>query len=408
MPMFAYRGRNTRGDLLEGRIESPNAQAVAVWMSAVGITPVAINQQRSAGQTPKWMGDLFVESKLSELELLLCTRQLGSLVKAGIPLMQALTGIQKSTTKEHVVRMLQAIRDDLDRGVELSGALAKHPKSFNDFYVSMVKVGESSGELEKIFARLHEQLEFDMDMRRKLKGALRYPMFVCIALLIAITIINIWVIPSFAAMYASFKVTLPLVTRILIATSNFTVHYWWMVVVAVVGLVVGYRMYAKTREGRRFIDEQKLRVPIFGPIAAKTAMARYSFALATANESGIPLVDAYTLTAKVVNNAFYEIRILGMREGVERGESIHRVATNAKIFNPLELQMISVGEETGRMDEMLKSISKMYQEEVEFEVGRMTQTLEPILIAGLGAVVAVLMLAIFLPLWDIGQVARKK
>ena len=408
MPMFAYRGRNTRGDLLEGRIESPNAQAVAVWMSAVGITPVAINQQRSAGQTPKWMGDLFVEGKLSELELLLFTRQLGSLVKAGIPLMQALTGIQKSTTKEHVVRMLQAIRDDLDRGVELSGALAKHPKSFNDFYVSMVKVGESSGELEKIFARLHEQLEFDMDMRRKLKGALRYPMFVCIALLIAITIINIWVIPSFAAMYASFKVTLPLVTRILIATSNFTVHYWWMVVVAVVGLVVGYRMYAKTREGRRFIDEQKLRVPIFGPIAAKTAMARYSFALATANESGIPLVDAYTLTAKVVNNAFYEIRILGMREGVERGESIHRVATNAKIFNPLELQMISVGEETGRMDEMLKSISKMYQEEVEFEVGRMTQTLEPILIAGLGAVVAVLMLAIFLPLWDIGQVARKK
>jgi len=408
MPMFAYRGRNARGDLLEGRIESPNAQAVAVWMSAVGITPVAINQSKMPTQAPKWLTEPFTEKKLSDLDLLLFTRQLGSLVRSGIPLMQALTGIQNSTRKEHVIKLLQAVRDDLDRGIELSAALAKHPKSFGDFYVSMVRVGESAGELEKIFGRLHDQLQFDMDMRRQLKGALRYPMFACIALGIAVTIINIWVIPSFSGMYTSLKLDLPIVTKILIGFSNLTVNYWWMVLGGAGAAYFGYRLWSTSREGRRVVDELKLKVPIFGPITNKTAMARYSFALATAMESGIPLVDAYTLTSKVVNNGFYEERILAMRDGVGRGESIYRTAQNAKIFSPLELQMISVGEETGRMDEMLRSVSKMYQEEVEFEVSRLSQTLEPILIAGLGAIVAVLMLAIFLPLWDMGQITRRK
>jgi MSHA biogenesis protein MshG len=272
----------------------------------------------------------------------------------------------------------------------------------------MVRVGESAGELEKIFGRLHDQLQFDMDMRRQLKGALRYPMFVCIALGIAVTIINIWVIPSFSGMYTSLKLDLPIVTKILIGFSNLTVNYWWMVLGGAGAAYFGYRLWSTSREGRRVVDELKLKVPIFGPITNKTAMARYSFALATAMESGIPLVDAYTLTSKVVNNGFYEERILAMRDGVGRGESIYRTAQNAKIFSPLELQMISVGEETGRMDEMLRSVSKMYQEEVEFEVSRLSQTLEPILIAGLGAIVAVLMLAIFLPLWDMGQITRRK
>ena len=408
MPMFAYKGRNTRGDLLEGRIESPNAQAVAVWMSAVGLTPIAINQQAAAAAAPKWVTALFSQPKLTEMELLLFTRQMGSLVRAGVPLMQALAGIQKSTVKTHIIGMLQAVRDDLDRGIELSGALARHPATFSDFYVNMVKVGESSGQLEKIFSRLHEQIEFDMDMRRKLKSALRYPMFVCIALFIAVAIINVFVIPAFAKVYAQMNVALPLVTRILIATSLFTIEYWWVVVTAIIALVVGYRAYAATPDGRRTIDEHMLKVPIFGPIAKKTSMARYAFAFATASEAGIPLVQAYSLTSKVVANAFFERRILRMRDGVERGESIYRVAQNAGIFNPLELQMISVGEETGRMDDMLRSISQMYQEEVDFEVTRLAQTLEPILIAGLGVVVGTLMLAVFLPMWDLAQLAKRR
>jgi MSHA biogenesis protein MshG len=408
MPMFSYRGRNSRGDFLQGRIDSPNAQAVAVWMSAVGITPITIEQQQSSATTPKWLTFSFGPKKLGELELLLFTRQMGALVRAGVPMMQALTGIQKSTAKQHVIDILQAVRDDLDRGFELSRALAKHPHSFSEFYVSMVKVGESSGQLEKIFSRLHEQIQFDLDMRRKLKGALRYPMFVGIAMFIAVAIINIWVIPTFAQVYATMRLDLPLVTRILIGTSAFTIKYWWIVLGVIAGIVIAYRLYARSPEGRLKIDRMKLKVPIFGEIINKTAMARYSFSFATAGESGVPLVQAYTLASKVASNSFFEQRILMMRDGVERGESIYRVAQNAGIFNPLELQMISIGEETGRMDEMLRSISKMYQEEVDFEVSRLAQTLEPLLIAGLGAMVAVLMLAVFLPMWDLGQLARRK
>jgi MSHA biogenesis protein MshG len=407
MPMFAYKGRNLRGDLLEGRIESPNAQAVAVWMNAVGITPIAINQQAARAETPKWLTGLLGEPKMTEMELLLFTRQMGSLVRAGVPMMQALMGIQKSTEKPHILAMLQAIRDDLDRGIELSAALARHRGTFNDFYVNLVKVGESSGQLESVFRKLHDQLQFDTDMRRKVKAALRYPMFVCIALAVAVTIINIWVIPTFAQVYAQMKVDLPMVTRILIATSAFTIKYWWLVVTVVVAIFVGFRIYRNTPNGRRQVDEISLKVPIFGPIAKKTAMARYAFAFATASESGVPLVQAYTLTSKVVNNAFFERQIIRMREGVERGESIYRVAQNAAIFNALELQMISVGEETGRMDEMLRSISSMYQEEVDFEVSRLAQTIEPILIAGLGVIVGTLMLAVFMPMWDLAQLARK-
>jgi MSHA biogenesis protein MshG len=407
MPMFAYRGRNSKGDLLEGRIESPNAQAVAVWMSAVGITPVSIAQQASAVEKPEWVKTLLGQTRLSEMELLLFTRQMGSLVKAGVPMMQALSGIQKASRKEHLIEMLQAIRDDLDRGIELSRAMSKHPKTFNEFYVSMVQVGESSGQLEMVFSRLHEQIQFDMDMRRKMKGALRYPMFVCIALAIALTIINIWVIPAFAGVYMGMKLDLPLATRMLIGFSSFTIHYWWIVAGIIAGIVISFRLWVKTPDGRETFDRFKLRVPVFGPIAAKSAMARYAFSFATAMQSGIPLVQAYTLTSKVVNNAYFEGRILRMRDGVERGESIYRVAQNAGIFNALELQMISVGEETGKMDDMLRSISRMYQEEIDFEVSRLTQTLEPILIGGLGVIVAILMLAVFLPMWDLTQLARR-
>ena len=408
MPLFAYKGRNARGDLMEGRIESPTAHAVAIWMTTVGITPVAITEHRVAGAKPKWMSELFDQVHLNEMELLLFTRQMGALVRAGVPMMQALTSIQKSSRKQHLIAMLQAIRDDLDRGIELSAALARHPRSFSEFYVSMVKVGESSGQLESIFRRLHDQIEFDMDMKRKIKGAVRYPMFVCIALAIALVIINVWVIPAFAAVYAQMRVDLPLVTRILIGTSTFTLKYWWVVLGIIAAMVVGYRLYVGTAEGRRNVDQYKLKIPIFGPIVTKAAMARYAYSFATASEAGIPLVQTYTLTSRVVGNSFYEQRILQMREGVERGESIYRVAQNAGIFSPLELQMLSVGEETGRMDDMLRSISQMYQEEVEFEVSRLAQTLEPVLIAGLGVIVAILMLGVFLPMWDMVQLARRR
>jgi len=408
VPIFDYTGRNARGEMTMGHVESPNSQAVAVWMTTAGIVPITITARPVAAIQPKWFTAVLGEKKVSDTDLLLFTRQMASLARAGVPLMQALTGIQKSSAKEHLVKLLQAIRDDLDKGVELSGALAKHPRVFSEFYVSMVKMGEASGKLDAIFRRLHDQLDFDMRMRRQLKGALRYPMFVTVAIAIALAIINIYVIPVFADVYAGMKLNLPLITRVLVGISDFTVQRWWVILLALGSAYYAFRVYYKTPEGKLKVDRLKLRIPIFGKLIAKTTMARYSFAFFTASESGVPLVQIYALAAKVVDNAYYESRILLMREGVERGETIYRTAQSSLIFSPLELQMIAVGEESAQVDEMLRQIAKMYQEELEFEVTRIAQTIEPILIAFMGVMVAILMLGIFLPLWNLTALTRMK
>jgi MSHA biogenesis protein MshG len=286
--------------------------------------------------------------------------------------------------------------------------MARHPKFFNEYYVNMVKVGEGTGRLEEIFRRLFVQLEFEKHMKNKIKGALRYPSFVMTAIAIAIAILNIFVIPVFAKVYAGFKVELPPLTRLLIATSDFAVNYWWAVVAVVILAIFAFRSWIGTRDGRYTWDKAKLRIPIVGSILVKSTIARFSLSLAVASKSGIPLMQAFTLVSRVVENAYYEQRILQMRDGVERGESMLRVSQSAGIFSPLELQMIAVGEETGEIDDMLEQVAKMYQDEVEYEVSRLSETMEPILLAGMAVLVMSLLLGIFLPLWDLGQAALHK
>jgi MSHA biogenesis protein MshG len=406
MPVFNYSGRNTRGEAMQGQVESQNPQAVASWMMTAGITPISI-KALAEDTRPEWLRRLN-ERSLTDVDLLLLTRQMGTMVKSGVPMMQSLVAIQKSSSKPRLVRLLQALRDDLDKGLELSAAVAHHPKFFNEYYVNMVKVGEGSGRLEEIFRRLFTQLEFQKHMKQKIKGAVRYPTFVMTAIAIAVAILNLYVIPVFAKVYAGFKVALPPVTQLLIGASNFTVNYWWAMVAAVVLAVYAFRSWTGTREGRYTWDRYKLRIPIVGSIVVKATIARFALSLAVASKSGIPLMQAFTLVSRVVENAFYEQRILQMRDGVERGESMLRVAQSAGIFTPLELQMIGVGEETGEIDEMLEQIAKMYQDEVEYEVSRLSESLEPILLAGMAVLVLILLLGIFLPLWDLGQVALHK
>lgn len=406
MPLFDYRGRNRRGELQIGTIDSPDSQAVAMWMTSAGITPVTIAKRPVKSAAPPWMKRM-LESKLPDMDLLIFTRQMSSMMRAGIPMLQALTGIQKSTNKPRLVAVLQALRDDLDKGLELSSAMARHPLCFSDFYVSMVRVGEGSGQLDTIFQRLFEQIEFDRNMKQKIKAALRYPMFVIIAVAIAVAILNIYVIPVFASVYAGMRVELPIATRILMASSSFTVKYWWVVLAVIALLFYAVKLYRARPDGRYRLDRLKVGVPLFGPILVKATVARFAFAFGMASRSGVPLVQNFTLASRVVDNAFYELRILQMRDGVERGESMLRVAQGSQIFSPLELQMISVGEETGEMDEMMDQIAKMYQMEVDYEVSKLTQTVEPLLIGSMGALVALLMMGVFLPLWDLGQMARK-
>jgi MSHA biogenesis protein MshG len=408
MPIFEYKARNKRGEMMQGRIESPNPQGVATWMLTAGLVPVVIKPQPPDVVHAEWLLRLQGQDRLSEIDLLLFTRQMGSLTKAGVPMLEALTSIQNSSARPGVVKIIQALRNDLDKGIELSGAMARQPKSFNDFYVSMVRVGEGTGELETIFKRLHQQLQFDKDMKQKVKQAMRYPTFVVVAIAIALVILNIYVIPVFGNVYSGMKVSLPILTTILLGFSSLTVKYWWVAVGAGALAFFAFRAYTGNPEGRYRVDKLKLRIPLVGTIISKAAIARFAFTFAMASKSGVPIVQIFSLVSRVVDNAFYEDRILLMREAVGRGESMSRAAQSAGIFSPIELQMIGVGEDTGDLDQMMDEVASMYQAEVEYEVGKLSAAIEPILIGVMGAIVAILMLGIFLPLWDLGQMARQR
>ena len=405
MDLYRYQARNAAGEAVQGQIEAASPQAVVEWLGARQLVPVRIERGKPAGAAPWWQ-TLGLAGKLGTDDLMLFTRQIGIMVKAGVPMLQSLASMQRSSSKPALLELLRALRDDLDRGLELSAAMARHSGFFDDYYVSMVRIGENAGQLDHVFERLYAQLEFEKDIRKKIKSALRYPTFVLSALVIAMGVLSIFVIPVFARVYEGMKVALPPLTRVLIGISNFAVDFWWVVVA--VALVLGYlvRLVLATPVGRYTWDQRKLGLPVFGSILAKAAMARFCLSFATASRSGVPIDRVFNLVAQVVDNAYYARKIVTMREGIERGESVLRVAQASAIFQPMELQMIAIGEETGALEEMLQQVATIYQDEVEYEVGRLGESIEPILLVIIGGMVLVLVLGIFMPLWDLGQMAR--
>jgi MSHA biogenesis protein MshG len=322
-----------------------------------------------------------------------------------VPILRALAGLQESTQNPTFAAMLQDLRESLDSGRELSTALRRHPKVFSTFYVSMVQVGEMTGMLDQTFIRLYAYLDFERDMKERITTALRYPMFVVIAMAIAIVIINLFVIPAFAKVYAGFHSELPFITKMLLGFSEFMVSYWWLMLAMLGGVAMGFRYYINTREGRFKWDKHKLTLPIVGPIILKATLSRFARSLALTFKSGMPILQGMSVVGMVVDNAFMRSRIEKMSEGIERGESILRTAVAAGIFNPVVLQMIAVGEETGDLDGLMAEVADMYEQEVKYEVATLSSKIEPILIVSLGALVLVLALGVFLPMWDLGKAA---
>ena len=409
MPFFAYKARNARGELVEGVLESVDSSAVATQLFNSGITPIQINPtSKPGGESVFSWWETLTEEKVMPIDVQLFSRQLYTLLKSGVPIMRGLAGLQESAINKTFAKLIQDLRESLDSGRELSAALRRHPNAFSSFYVSMVKVGEMTGQLEHIFLRLYAHLEFERDMHERVKTALRYPMFVMAAMVIAMAVINIFVIPAFAKVFAGFNAELPLMTRILIATSNFAVEYWPLILVALIAAILGFRMFIATENGKFVWDRAKLRFPIVGRIILKGTLARFARSFALSSKSGVPIVQALNVVSQTVDNAYIASRIDQMRDGVERGESILRTATVAGVFTPVVLQMIAVGEETGAIDDLMDEIAGMYEHEVEYELKTLSANIEPILIVGLGVLVLILALGIFLPIWDLGKVALRK
>lgn len=423
MPVFSYKGRNGAGELVSGVLEGADSGAVATALFSSGITPVDIVAAARAPAGPRAAATragaapapapararrgLFAP-KIKNIDLMLFSRQLYTLLKAGVPIMRALGGLQESASNPLMREVLQGLRQGLDSGRELSSAMMRQAGVFSPFYLAMVRVGEGTGRLEEVFQRLFAHLEFQEFMRAQVKAALRYPAFVLIAMTMAIAIINVFVIPAFAKVFKGFGSELPLLTRVLIGVSDFTVQWWWLILGVAAGGWVLFSWWTRTPAGGLRWDRMKLRIPIAGKIMLKATLARFGRSFALASRSGVPVVQGLTLVAQTVDNRWVATQVEKMRDGVERGESVLRTATNAGFFTPVVLQMVAVGEESGALDDMLEEIAELYQREVEYELKNLGAQIEPILIVGLGVLVLILALGVFLPIWDLGSAAFNK
>lgn len=406
MPFFAYKGRNSGGNLVQGVLEGSDSGAVATQLFNTGITPVSISET----DAPKKGGESglaldFFKEKITSLDVMLFSRQMYTLSKSGIPILRALTGLQASTPNKAFADVIGEVRQSLDSGRELSAALAQHPKVFSPFYVSMVRVGEGTGMLDSVYMRLFEHIEFERFMRDQVKSALRYPSFVVAAMAIALIVVNLFVIPAFAKVFKGFGAELPLMTRVLLGFSEFMVAFWPYILVLAVGSVFLFRSWVGTKAGKLKWDQFKMDLPVAGKIVRKATLARFARSFALATKSGVPVLQGLTLVSQTVDNDYIARKVEEMRSGVERGESILRTAANSGVFTPVVLQMIAVGEESGSLDDLMEEVADMYQREVEYELKTLGAQIEPILIVFLGIMVLILALGIFLPIWDLGKAA---
>jgi len=409
MPAFAYRGRDARGSLVTGRLEGASSGAVADQLLAIGVTPVEISPAgESAGAAvPEWWRR-FAAPAITDVDVMMFSRQMYALLKAGVPILRALAGLQQSANNQSLAEVIGDLRASLDAGRELSAAMRSHPRVFSPFYISVIRIGETTGDLDQSFNRMFGYMEFDKDIRDRIKAAVRYPIIVLVVIAAAVTIVNFAVIPAFAKIFEAQKVPLPVLTRLLIGMSKFFIDYWPLMLAGIAVAILGARMYLATEQGRFWWDRVKLRLPLAGPIILRATLARFARSMALAVRAGVPIVQAMSVVAEVVANSYMALRIRSMRDGIERGETVLRTATASGIFTPVVLEMVSVGEETGELDDLMTEVADMYEREVDYEIKNLAANIEPILTVALGAMVLILALGVFLPIWGLGNVMLKK
>jgi len=412
MAAFNYIGRNSNGTQVNGLIDAVNSTAAAEQLSRQQIIPISIEQAKggksgSSDLAHIDIGELLGFATISLDELIVFCRQMYALVRSGVPILRAINGMAESSNSPKLKAALLDISAQLEGGFELSSALHQHPKIFNPLFVSLVHVGENTGKLDDAFLKLASYFEREQDTRKRIKTALRYPSFVLGAISIAIVILNIFVIPTFANMFAKLGADLPWATKALIASSNFFLDYWPQLLIGFVIAFFGIRNYVKTPKGRYFWDKRKIKLPIVGSIIERSILSRFSHSFSIVLRAGVPMTSGLTLVSDAVDNSFMREKIIAMRTAIESGESLLRSALASTLFTPLVLQMIAVGEETGRVDELLEEVGDYYEREVDYDLSTLTAKIEPILIAVVAAMVLILALGIFTPMWDMMSAFKK-
>ncbi|MGL6549293.1 MSHA fimbrial biogenesis protein MshG [Aeromonas hydrophila] len=406
MSSFAYKGRDSQGNAVSGVVDAATEMAAAEQLMRRGVMPTELKPGKAKAAALDW--SLLLERGVRLDELVVFSRQMYALTRAGIPILRAIAGLEESAHSKPLKQALHALGEDLGNGRPLSSSMQAHPRVFSSLFVAIIHVGENTGQLEEAFLQLANYFELELETRKRIKTAMRYPSFVLIAIGIAMVILNIMVIPVFAGMFAKFGVELPLATRILLATSHFFVHYWWVMLGVLLAMVFGWRRWVSTVKGKLTWHRWQLKLPIVGTIIERSLLARFARSFSMMLKAGVPLNTALSLVADAVDNAWMAGRIRDMRAGIERGESLLRTAGSSGLFTPLVMQMIAVGEETGQVDDLLHEAAEYYEREVDYDLKSLTARIEPILIGIVAVMVLILALGIFTPMWDMMRAVRGK
>jgi len=405
MSNFHYKGRDAQGAAVEGVLEVPTENAVASELARKGITPIKITEQLEKKPSAININISIFKPKVNLDELIIFCRQMNALSRSGIPIIRAMKGLGESTKSEVLKATLTDVSQRLESGINLASSMQAHPDVFSELFISMIHVGENTGQLDTAFKRLSESLELERNTRKRIKKATGYPKMVIIAIFTALFIVNLFVIPKFASVFAKFGADLPLPTQILVATSEFCLAYWWLVIGLIIAAIYGFKQWVKTERGHYLWDKKKLRFPIVGILFEQIALSRFTRNFAMMLAAGMPIIHALAIAAEASGNKFIGTRIIDMKTGIERGDSLLRTARATGIFTPLVLQMMAVGEETGSIDSLLDEVADFYDEEADYSLSRLSEAIEPILIVAMGGIVLVLALGVFLPIWDLGQAA---
>ena len=392
---YAYRARDRGGNQLTGTLVADNEALVLQRLREQGFTPLEVNKQG------RGLNIELTAKKVKLKELAVFSRQFATMVNSGLPILRALSILSEQTSNAELARILTEVRLDVEQGASLSSAMVKHPKVFNDLYISMVKSGETGGSLDDVLLRLAGLLEYEVKLRGKIKSAMTYPVAVVGLVLLIMSAMLLFVVPQFASIYDNLGGSLPLPTRFLLTLSDLFKTYWWMFLG---GVFVGrffFRRWKKTPAGREQVDAAKLRVPVFGPLFHKTALSRFASTLSMLLHSGVPILQALEIVSDTVNNKIVSKAIIDVQSSVREGESMAKPLAKHKVFPAMVVQMIAVGEETGQVDLMLEKVAAFYDQEVEASVDALTSLIEPLLIAVIGGAVGAAVVALYMPMFNI-------
>ena len=407
MPFYEFKGRSDDGQLVDGEIEGSSSNAVAGLLMDRGVIPISIVEKKIQVDVIEVIKDRFNLHKISIEELLMFTRQMSALIRAGIPITRAITGILESVENPLLAKSLRDILEQLESGRNLSVSCARHPRVFSNLYISMIQVGEDTGRLEESFSRMAEYIDRNRRIAQNIKTALRYPTTVIIAIAIAMAIVNLFVIPKFASFFEANALELPWQTVLLLNMSNFFVDYWEYLGVALIAAFIGFKYYINTLDGRYKWHKFIVKAPLVGDILHRSFMSRFARSFSMAYSAGVPIVQAMGVISRSIGNDFISGHVNGMREGIERGEALTRTAHQTGMFTPVVMQMFAVGEEAGNLDEMMTFIADFYEEEVDYDIKTLSDRIEPLIYVAVGGMVLVLALGIFVPMWDVAQLAGR-